>query len=178
MKNINFLILFIILFAACENDLEQIQELDAHEFVNKEWTKNVELIYSDSAIVRTIIRADEMINYSETELKQEFPKGIKVEFFNERQRINSTLTANYAIRYENRKEIVVQDDVVWKSSKPETLETEELIWDEKNAKVRSNRFVKITTPDDVFYGYGLEANEDFSWWRIEVPQGEMGVEEF
>ena len=87
------------------------------------------------------------------------------------------MTADYAIRHEQKKQIVVRDNVIWKSAKPETLETEELIWDEQNAKVHTNRFVKITTIEDIFYGYGLEANEDFSWWKITAPEGKMQVEE-
>ncbi len=169
--------LFVFICGACENDIREVEALNPQNFINKEVTSDVELIYSDSAIVRTIIKADTMIYYADSkEPWQEFPAGIKVEFFDDYQRINSTLTANYAIRYDKKREIVVQDNVIWKSGKPEILETEELIWNEQDAKVTSQRYVKITTPEDEFYGYGLEADEDFSKWKINIPEGKMGAE--
>ena len=80
-KNTSFGLIFVLLllsiFTACENDLEQVNELNPQEFVNKEVTKDVELIYSDSAIVRTIIRAEEMVYHADkANPRQEFTKGI------------------------------------------------------------------------------------------------------
>lgn len=170
----------LFLFTACENDLAQIEKVVPKEMTNVEIAKGVELIYSDSAVVRVKIESEKMLTHSEKrkQVKQEFPEGIAVEFFSDRQRVQSRLTANYAVRYEKREEIEIRDDVVWKSAKPETLETEELIWDEKNKRIYSNRFVQITTATDVIFGYGFEANEDFTKWKINAVQGQMGIEDF
>ncbi len=174
--------LFIVamFFIACENDLAKVEQVIPKEMANVEVAKGVELIYSDSAVVRVKIKSDKMLTHSQKgkQVKQEFPEGIAVDFFSERQRVQSRLTARYAVRFEKRDEIEIRDSVVWASAKPETLETEELIWDEKNKKVYSNRFVKITTATDVIYGYGFEANEDFTKWKINAVQGQMGIEDF
>ena len=182
MKNllILYLLLFLSLaFFACDNDLATIDAAINEKQIVVEKTKEVELIYSDSAVIRVKIKAPLMLTHLEkVNPYQEFPEGIEVDFYNERQRVTSHLTANYAIRYEKKREIIIRDDVVWQSGKPETLETEELIWNEKDKNVHSNRFVTITTPEDVIYGYGFEANEDFTYWKIDAPQGQMSVEEF
>ena len=62
------------------------------------------------------------------------------------------------------------------SNHKEQLETEELIWDEKKEKVYSNKFVKITKPDEKIYGYGVEANQDFTRWKINAIEGELKVD--
>ena len=107
--------------------------------------------------------------------RQEFPNGIKVDFYNGNDKSVSWLTANKATRYDRKKEIIMQDSVVWQSKKNEILESEELIWNESTKKVSSNRFVKITTEEDIIYGYGFEAEEDFTKWKILAPQGTMSV---
>ena len=73
--------------------------------------------------------------------------------------------------------ITVRDSVVWSTAKLEKLETEELVWDEKSGKVRTEKFVKVTQPGEIIYGFGLEADQDFSYWKILVPKGRIKVEQ-
>jgi hypothetical protein len=87
------------------------------------------------------------------------------------------LTAKAATRYQTEGKIVVRDSVVLTTVKQEKLETEELIWDEKIAKIRTDKFVKVSQPGEVIYGFGLEAEQDFSYWRILVPKGRIKVEQ-
>ena len=91
--------------------------------------------------------------------------------------MRSTLTAKTAVRYQEKGKIIARDSVILVSSKQERLETEELIWDEKTAKVYTEKFVKVTKPGEIIYGYGLEAEQDFSYWKITVPKGRIKVEQ-
>jgi len=170
---------FMCIFIACEEPVEEVF-LTAEELnVDVETTSDVELIYSDSAITSVIVKAPIMLtNTKRGNQKQEFPEGVDVDFFDPRGRIQSELTCNKATRYERDKKIVMQDSVVWKSSKGEILDTEELVWDERGEKVFSKRFVKITTETDVINGYGFEADQGFTKWKIIRPQGEMGIKDF
>ncbi len=161
----------------CENDINEINAYVNREDLSIEKTKEVELIYSDSAIIKVIVNAPMMHTIKDKkEPRQEFPDGIKVDFYDGGTNSVSWLTAKNAIRYDRKKEIVMRDSVVWQSKKNELLESEELIWNETTKKVSSKRFVKITTEDDIIYGYGFEAEEDFTKWKILAPQGTMSVE--
>ncbi len=181
MEKIIFLLISGLLFLniACQNELPKIAEVIPEELIDQELATEVELIYSDSAIIRVIVMGDTMITHTKnrSNAEQEFPAGIKVDFYGPSRRVQSELTSKYAIRYEAKKQIVIRDSVVWKSKEPEILETEELIWDERDEKVFSKRFVKITTPEDVFYGYGFEADQEFKKWKILAPMGEMQLKE-
>ena len=105
--------------------------------------------------------------------RQEFPEGVTVTFFSPDKRAQSTLDARFAVRFEKKNEIHIRDSVIWKSHNGERLETEELIWEEKEERVYSNRFVKIIKSDEIIYGYGFEANQDFTEWTINAVEGEF-----
>jgi LPS export ABC transporter protein LptC len=102
-------------------------------------------------------------------------KGLKVEFFDDSTHVESTLTALYARWYEGKGNVLIRDSVVVVNKKGETLRTEELIWNQNVKMFYTEKFVRINTPDQVMYGDGLEANEDFSWYRIKNPKGVVRV---
>ncbi|MEL6924689.1 MAG: LPS export ABC transporter periplasmic protein LptC, partial [Bacteroidota bacterium] len=135
------------------------------------------ILYSDSAKVRVRITAPNMVRFLDRrEPRQEFNDGVRVDFFNANQRITSKLTAKSAIRYEKQKEIVVRDSVVLESPGNQKLETSELTWDERDERIHTNKFVMITTPDEKIWGYGFEANQEFTNWKIKAIEGELKVE--
>ena len=48
----------------------------------------------------------------------------------------------------------------------EKLETELLFWDQKKELIFTDRFVKITTEDQIIQGYGLESDTRLSKRKI------------
>ncbi|HHH50665.1 MAG TPA: LPS export ABC transporter periplasmic protein LptC, partial [Saprospiraceae bacterium] len=148
------------------------------DFVNKETFKSVELLYSDSAIVRVRVVAPSMIRHLDRrEPRQEFDKGIKVDFFGLHKNVQSKLSANYAIRLINEKKVIARDSVELHSVQNEKLETSELIWDERKQKIYTNKFVMISTPEEKIWGYGFEANQGFTKWSIKAIEGELKVKD-
>ncbi len=179
MKKICYLfIVSIFAFTSCENDLDAVDALFSKDQVKIEEAKDVQLLYSDSAIVRVRVSGPKMLRHVDhSKPKEEFPEGILIEFLRSgTNRTQGSLTAKYAIRLENQSKVIVRDSVVWKSGKGEELRTSELTWDDQRKMVHTNRFVKITKPDEVFYGYGFEADQDFNHWKIINPTGRMMVE--
>ncbi len=177
IKSILFLFVMTSLFFSCENDLAEIERIIPKEDANKEIAKDVILLYSDSAEIRVRIQGAEMVRHlDKADPREEFTKGLKADFFGRNQKVNSVLTSKHATRYESKNKIIIRDSVVWQSSNQEKLETEELVWDEKNERVYSNRYVRITTPDEVVYGYGFEANQEFTEWKIKQVEGRIKVE--
>ncbi len=168
--------LFLIL--SCENDPAEVAALNANLNTSVERAEDVKIIYSDSAIVRVTIEGPVMLSYLENnEPRQEFPEGVHVDFYGLGKQKTGELTALYGLRLERKGQVIVRDSVVWKSIDGEKLETEELIWDERTAKVFTQKFVRITRPDEIIYGYGLRANQDFSEARINAVQGRIKVDD-
>ena len=168
----------LLLFAACEGKIKREDVTYTDEDTAVETGRDVEILYSDSALVRVRVTAPLLRNYVErTAPRQEFPEGVRVEFLNADLSIENTLTAKSAVRSQEKSIIVARDSVVMHSAKNETLETEELTWDERTAKIRTDKFVKITRPGEIIYGFGLEAEQDFSYWKILVPKGKIKAEQ-
>ena len=168
----------LLVSIACQNDLSEIEKVSPSEDAFRETARDVELLYSDSAVVRVRASGPEMMRYLDNDNpREEFTKGLTVHFFGANHKVNSELTSRFAVRYEGKQQITVRDSVVWISKSGEKLETEELIWDEKNKKVYSNRYVRITNEEEVIYGYGFEANQEFTEWRIKQIEGRIKVEE-
>lgn len=162
----------------CENDLAEVQRLASEEDLGKEVATDVTLIYSDSAIVRVQVESPLMIRYTDkNDPRQEFPQGLTVHFYAPNLQETSTLTAGYGVRYEREQRVVLRDSVVWQSIEHEQLETEELIWDEKNERIYTDKFVVIRRPGEVIYGYGFEASQDFDRARIKAIEGRIKVKE-
>ncbi len=174
MRLVFFLILTPVIFAACENDINEVNRLFSKEETKVEKAKSVEMLYSDSAVLQLRITSPVLLRHLEgKEPWQEFPEGIQVEFFAEGGKVTGNLTAQYAIRSESDNKITVQDSVVWQSLQGERLETEELIWDEAADKVHTDKFVIVRRPDEIIYGYGFESNQKFTQWRIRAIEGRI-----
>jgi LPS export ABC transporter protein LptC len=177
-KYLSLGLISIFLLISCQNEMAEIEALNANFNPQIEEAKEVEILYSDSAKVRVRITGPTMIYHlDKSSPTQEFPDGVFVEFFDKYGQTTSELSARYGLRLQQRDEVIVRDSVVWESMEGEKLETEELIWDERKKLIYTNKFVVVTTPDEIIYGHGFEANQDFSYSKINAIEGRLKVEE-
>lgn len=168
----------VLLLAACENDLVKVNQLRPKEAVDIETAQEVEILYSSEGQVRYRIVASKLIRHdNDKDPYVEFPENVALFMYDDSMRVESQLTANYGISYENERRMIVKDSVVLWNTKGEMLNTEELVWDEREGKISSTKFVKITTPKEIIYGDGFEADEDFSNYRIKKIRGILSIDE-
>lgn len=176
IKNFLLFVFLLSAFLACENDIAEVQKYISKDLVAVETAKEVEMLYSDSAIVKVRVKSPTMVRHLDrNEPRQEFPDGISMEFLSPNHRTTSRMTAKYAIRYEKDDKVIMRDSVVWLSEKKETLETEELIWEEGKDKVYTKKFVVIRKAEEIIYGHGFESNKEFTEWRINAIQGRKKI---
>ncbi len=167
----------VLLLTGCVNDLQEVEELVAHFDARVETAHDVEILYSDSANVMVRVSGPKLLfHLDEKDLRQEFPDFVKVEFFNRKQEVTQTLTAKYGLRYARRDVVIARDSVVLLGEEGNRLETEELIWNDKEDRIHTDHFVVIRRPGEILYGRGFEATEDFSQWRILAPEGHLLVD--
>ena len=166
------------ILCSCENDVKKVASLTKKNEPNSRG-KNVSLIYSEKANVKIKVTAPVMEEYGIEEKDKyiEMQKGIKVQFFDSLLKVTSTLTSKYAIHRVGEKIMEAKNDVVVVNDKGEQLNTEHLIWNEDSSKIYSDKFVKITTEDEILMGEGMEANQDFSKWKIHKIKGIINVKE-
>jgi LPS export ABC transporter protein LptC len=90
----------------------------------------------------------------------------------------SEITANYGISWDNKHTMEARGNVVVRNfQKHEQLNTESLVYDQVAKKVSTKDFVKITTPDRIIIGTGMESDELFDNWVIRDVTSTIFVEE-
>lgn len=161
---------------SCENSLKEVDKLTAQEKkTQEEISKGVEIIYSDSALVRAKLYSPLLKHISSNDPYLVMPIGLHVDFYDKNLVIDNRLSAKYGIRYESRKLVELKNNVIVTNNKGERLDTELLNWDESRQRLFSDKFVKITTPDKVIYGEGFESNQSFTKYKIFKIKGMVDV---
>lgn len=166
---------FLFFLFSCGNDREAIQKTVNRDLVHTEHGKGVEIRYSQQGIVRIHAIAPTATRIAREMPYLEFNNGIKILFYSATQQLESTLTSRYAMAYENSRSMTARDSVVVINQKGEVLHTDELIWDEEQKIIYSNSFVKIQTEDEIIYGKGMTANENFTDYVIKNITGKIKV---
>lgn len=163
-----------ILFSYCNRlDTEKYRSKKNDSMATKEMAYKVSIEYTDSGELKAKINTPEMIGIKNIrEPYVEMPKGIAVHFL-EKDSVVSYLTAEYGISFTNKKHVIVRRNVRVLNIKGEKLETEELHWDQKTQKIRTDKFVTITTEGQIIRGEGLIGT--FTNWEIQNVTGTTNI---
>lgn len=180
LKKFKILIACVIIsavFSACENDMEKVKVISGKKAMPAETGKDVEILYSDSAKLKARLLATELNRFVQKPPYIEMPKGIKLYFYDSNQKVNSTLTAQYAkvLQFPDNNIMEARRKVVVVNEKNEKLETEHLIWNQKEETIVSNAYVTITTKDEIIMGDGLESNQSFTKYKIKKMKGTINL---
>jgi len=162
-------------FSACKNDPDEIRALTGGGKKTVDHATDVTILYSKEGKTQMRLFAHDFVKNDFAKLPYiDMNTHIKVEFYNDSGEIDNVLTADSSRYYQAQGNILVWDSVQI-TGKKGRLNTEELIWNESIQKFFTEKPVKITTPTEVLYGIGMEANRDFSWYRIIHPKGTVDV---
>jgi LPS export ABC transporter protein LptC len=132
--------------------------------------------FSDSAKVKMKMEAPKQLEFGSGD--REFPEGLFLQFFDKEGKPTSTLRADYCYYtkkddlYKATGNVVVQD-----IETNDRLDTEELFWNRKKEEVFTEKFVRIEKDGELHVGDGLEAKQDFSYWKILNSKGTITLNE-
>lgn len=172
-----FLLAGIFLLTSCV-ELEKSKYYTRHKDSGqlKESTENVTISYTDSGKLKAQIKSPLLSAVKDvSDPFLEMSKGLAVDFFDDNRVRKSWLAANYGISYSEKKMIIVREKVEIMNIKGEKLQTEELIWDQKTQRIRTDKNVTITTRDKIFHGEGMESNQTFTDWEIKKLTGTIST---
>lgn len=176
---LRILSLFVLLTVcnACENNWNEIKKISDKIDAEVETAYNIEILYSTDASIRARLLSSELKRFNTRKPYLEFNNGLRVLFFDEQLVESSRLTAGYGRIDETTNEMIARNNVEVINIKGEKLNSEELIWNNKNKKIYTEKFVTIQTKDEIIYGDGLEANEDLTNYKIKKIRGTIQVKE-
>lgn len=158
--------------------MSTVEMITSPREVSRETGKEVEALYSDFGKVKARLTAPEMNHIDDPKTPYtELPSGLKLYFFSDSLTVESHLTAGYGISYDRSDEMIARNNVVITNINGDKLETDELIWNQKTERISSEKFVRISTPDEIIFGDGFESNQDISNYKIKKIRGTIRLRE-
>ncbi len=168
-----FVGMFALALCSCQDSGGEIERYDPAE-LEKEIAYDIEMIYSDSAIVEFRVQSPVLEKYTnEGVLVEEFPAGFLIEYFDEEQNVIFKLSSNYAKRVSEQGLLILRDSVTYVNEKNDILETNALTIDELNNSITTTKFFRLIQgpAKDTIYGRGFNANSDFTSFRVDKYVG-------
>lgn len=155
------------------------EELSASEIIEYEGPNaeldDIRLLYSDSAQLKVMVTGDKQLELQNG--NREFPEGIYVEFYDEQEKLSSTLKADYGI-IDKQTEIytVIGNVEVVNQGENQKLNTEELNWNPKGKsqeQLYTDKTVRIADNGNLIVGEGMTADQNFNKYTIKKVTGEF-----
>ena len=138
---------------------------------------DVKLLYSEAALLKVKLTTARQYRYQNDNRK--YPKPVNIVFYGPNGEAVTTLQSDSG-RYDKAKDLytVVGHVVVINKQKQEKLLTPELNWNPVTKKVFTEKRVTVISQltGEKLYGLGLDANQDFTNYRIRKPTGVFNVE--
>lgn len=170
MRIFAFLFMGFAFLAACEPEPVEVALPPGIDSLPSESAQNAVIVYSDSGKVKMKLYAVQLDRYVSKSIIV-FPKGVKVDFYDDSLKVNSKLKADHGVRYEKDGKMEARRNVEVVNINNEKLNTNHLIWEEATERIYTNDSVRITKGDEVIYGDGLESNQDFTRYKILKVRG-------
>lgn len=150
------------LFFGCESNFKSIQKLNLTEMMPSGIADTIHLKYTDSGVVKSILRAPKMLDYGNIKHAfTEFPEGILLTLIDDKNQSN-VVQSKYAITYKETGIIDLQTDVKLTSFEGQVLETTQLFYDQKNEWFFTKEDFTFTDNKNTTRGEGIDFNKDFT----------------
>lgn len=166
-----------ILLFSCQASAPQTEEPTESqnaENMMTEYSENLSIVMSENGLKSYHFETPLMEGYTlARDPYREFRKGIKITMFEEDSTSNdaATLTANYAIFYENRKLWEAKGDVVVIQTNGRRLYTQQLFWNQSTHRIYSNVDSRIVDGDEMTDCEGFESDEEMVQWKYRKLKG-------
>ena len=155
------LVLSITLFLGCESNFKEVQKINFSEFVPSGEADKINLKYTDSGRITAVLVSPKMREYASVDFPfTEFPKGINVTLYDKNGKM-TFIKSDYATSFKQTNIIDLKGNVKINSQDGQTLETDQLYFDQKNEWFFTEKKFKFTDPKGVSFGEGIDFSKDF-----------------
>jgi LPS export ABC transporter protein LptC len=167
------LVLVVGMVLGCESNFKEVRQNDYSEFVPSGDADNVNLKYTDSGKIKSILISPKMLDYANVDFAYtEFPKGIDVTIYDNKGK-KTFIKSNYAVSYKATNIIDLQGKVKITSENGQMLETEQLYFDQKNEWFYTEKKFKLTDAKGGSTGQGIDFSKDFKVVNSQRIEGEI-----
>ena len=168
------------LFCGCTQKMESLNNYTVDETFADLSVTNLDTKYFSAHSLQTSVTApiaDDYENVVQPYL--EFPKGVKVVFYDDSLKVKSRLTADYAVYYSKKKLWEARKNVVVYSENGTNLMTEQLFGDENRKKIFSVKKVTVVDSDGttITGKQGFESDISFRNYKFLDVNGIVNLNE-
>jgi LPS export ABC transporter protein LptC len=155
---ISALFIVILIVVSCENKIDLIPKSDLFTLPSVT-VKDSQTITNDSGKLQLIMSFPILEQYDNIEDPYtEFRSGINVIFYDGKKEPVASVTSKYAKYTKTNNLWELKDSVVVINDNKDMLETELLFWNQQKDLIYTDRFVKISNPDQVTQAFGFESD--------------------
>lgn len=174
----HFFRIFIFIFLlSCEDNFQEIQNINSKNILPIGITENLKLIYTDSAKVKAILYSDLNKDFTNQSFPySEFPEGVKITFYD--NDLNETIvTSDYAITYNKTNIVNLIGNVVINNFDGSELKTKQLYWDPEQEWLFTEEKFSFKNIDYDIVASRLDANRSFTIFNTGKLDGKVLVED-
>lgn len=180
MRNAVVLLLFVVLFASCDEQTEHtapaIHERDS---VSMMTTYGVNTLISDSGVMKYRIITERWdVNTIKNPSRWEFVKGIFLEQFDKKFHVEGYIQADTAWYYDQKKLWHLRGRVRVRNTDGLVYTSEELFWDGIRHELYSNVFSRVVTPERTMEGSYFRSDERMTHYYVSNSKGSFEKEDF
>ncbi|MEN8194281.1 MAG: LPS export ABC transporter periplasmic protein LptC [Bacteroidota bacterium] len=131
--------------------------------IQESWDSKV--IFTEDGKLKAILYSDHLRAFDNP--KEKLLTGVKILFYNEQGIKTSQLTAKRGKIDDLTQDMYAIDSVVAiNDSANIKLESDELMWRKKDEKIITDKFVRITSEEEIIEGYGFESDQQIKNYVI------------
>lgn len=167
----------MLLLGACENDLNKIQEISS-KYANQpvDTTKGVDVIYSDSAIVKGRLTAPVMVRFNISDPISLMPKGVKVVFYGYDAQESGNIIADSGVYHSVDQKVEFYHHVVYTTKKGDTFKSDQLMYDPTKKIIYSDKPVQIIMANgDILNGINFTSDSELKYPVMNSGTGAFDV---
>ena len=162
---------------SCNTSTKKIEDLVKNFEEPIVVSEDVEWFYTKNGITSHRLTSPKVLRYEGQKPYIEHPLGLEVFSFNPHGEQESFMRADYAVQHLGDKIIEAKGTVLLENLKGEKLETEFLVWDEKQNQIFTEELVKITKQGQSIIGEGFESNTSFSKYTLKNSRGIINLDQ-
>ncbi len=167
------LVMAMAIFCGCESNFKEVQKINFSEFVPSGEADKINLKYTDSGRITAVLVSPKMREYASVDFPfTEFPKGINVTLYDKNGKM-TFIKSDYATSFKQTNIIDLKGNVKINSQDGQTLETDQLYFDQKNEWFFTEKSFKFTDPKGVSNGKGIDFSKDFKVINSQSIAGEV-----
>lgn len=167
------LVLAMTMLLGCESNFKEVQKINFSEFVPTGDADKINLKYTDSGRITAVLISPKMREYASVDFPfTEFPKGIDVTLYDKNGKM-TFVKSDYATSFKSTNIIDLKGNVKINSQDGQTLETDQLYFDQKNEWFFTEKSFKFTDPKGVSNGKGIDFSKDFKVINSQSIAGEV-----